>query len=238
MIPQEIIDKSKPLKNGWLIEKFELPIAKFIYLYKHHTATDLIFVTGVKNYEKLDVLEKYVDEIDALLHKIDNKKLYIEDLNGIENFNQLLFIPYSFSIIPKYYPDDYHNKEIQVMPIYKNEIGGNESIKEMKNILTSYLSPVDWSRKPQPKMQYRFKNPAHKYGTVGEGFVIDKEENAYSALRNFSSDKCFMDIKNIHLNEMNIRYERKTKNYIINGNEKMNFDEVSELIAVFLRADK
>ncbi|MDR0560707.1 MAG: hypothetical protein LBG92_11110, partial [Prevotellaceae bacterium] len=46
-----------------------------------------------------------------------------------------------------YYPDEIHEKLIEIMPLYDNEITGKETPNQMKHIQTKYLSPIDWDRK-------------------------------------------------------------------------------------------
>jgi hypothetical protein len=47
----------------------------------------------------------------------------------------------------RYYPDVIPDRHILVLPIYDYEISGNETPKEIKNLLFHYFS-TDWEREP------------------------------------------------------------------------------------------
>jgi hypothetical protein len=154
MLPEIIIEteKLKPYINGWYkgnINSPKSPKDNSIIFYKYDK--NLIFLTGIQHYNNENIINNYLIKIDNNINNISKDKLTKTELTGIEKFNKLLFIPYDYTIIPKCYSMDIHEKEILIMPIHDFEVDGNETIDEMKEMFRYYLSPIDWTRRPIDK---------------------------------------------------------------------------------------
>jgi hypothetical protein len=240
MLP-EILLKSglKPYKNGWyiLFSNFPPEIEKknSSNFYKEDEKQDIIYTTGVRDYSirqynKNEIIDSYLLQIDKNIEYIQKYKLTKTELIGIGDFHNLLFIPFRFSIMP---PGTYA-KMIQIMPVYDYEVSGNETPKEMKEMIKKYLLPIDWDRKPSPKTFYKFYNKKLQCRTKGKAYHIDTEDNLYFTLGKFDDNECYLELKNI-LNEIiNITYDATEKIYLINGS-KYTKDNLFKYLYNYLR---
>lgn len=152
MLPEIIIktDNLKPYKNGWYKGFIRFPKNEknnSIIFWKEDEKQDLFFLTGIRHYDNDSTIDNYLNQINGNLQYFQKGKLTITELIRIENFSNLLFIPVEYTIISRYYPENIHNKQVQVMPIYKNEISGKETPSKMKELFRRNFSPIDWDRR-------------------------------------------------------------------------------------------
>jgi len=235
MIPEEIKHNHflKPYKNDWLMGIIELPNRIFHHYFK--AKNGFVYNTTIQNYDNRTTIDNFLKTIDKEIDKqeLDLTRLNKIPLSDIEEFTHLVFAPFKYTIIPNSNFPDFDKKRIYIYPIHSFELAGKESIKDMKAITKRGLSTTDWNRKSAPLIYYKFSNPKHQYGTTGKSLIIGNESNVYSALNNFETNDCLMEIQNSIGEKISITFNESTKNYKINDDEILDIEDLEEYLHQF-----
>ena len=239
MIPKEII-KNYNLDDyidGWLMGFIELPNRSFYNFFKENNG--IIYNTTIQNYDNIENINLFLKEVDKHMknENITLKKLYKTRLSSIENFDNIIFAPFEYTLIPNSNFPDFDKRLIYIYPIYDFELTGEESKKDLKAITRRVLSTTEWNREQSPLVRYKFTNPKHQYGTIGKNLVIDKEVNVYSALSKFETNDCLMEVQNSIKEELTITYVKDKLKYKINGvgSSYIDFDKLEIFLKEFFR---
>lgn len=239
MIPKDIIEdyELKSYKNEWLRGEIDLPNRLFLHFFKE--TKDFILNITIQNFDNKKAINKILSiaELEIDKNKIDKKKLNKRPMSGVESFDSLIFAPFDYTLIPSSDNISFDKKLLYFYPIYDFELTGDESKKDIKAITRRVLSTTEWNREPAPLIRYKFINLKHDYGTIGKSFVIDKEENIYSALSNFESNDCLMKVQNILKQKLSITYIKEKKTFKIKGENdlELNLSEILDYLKKFFR---
>jgi len=239
MIPKEIMMNHclEPYKNNWYKGRLQFPNKLALHFFKEDD--NYIFNITIQDYDNEKVIDHFLEIIDNELErqKLNFSKLNIVPLSKIELFDNMIFAPFEYTLIPSSDNADFDNKRVYIYPVYCCELSGKESKKDIKNITRNILSTSEWNRKPSPLVQYKFSNPKHQYGTIGKSLVINKESNVYSALSKFETDDCLMEVKNLLNEYLRITFSSEKKSFKLEGSKtvELTFDETKKYIEDFLR---
>jgi len=238
MIPKEIIHNYslKEFKNNWLIGEIQLPSRTITHFMKEDETSNFVFSTTIQNFYDIEIFAIYLNLIDEIIERkeLDFKQLNRLEFKKINSFENIIFAPFEFTLTPNSYIDGFDERLIKIFPTYCFEMNGTESKDEVKSIFKNILNYTDWNREPSPLVRYKFNNPKHQYWTRGKNLVIGPETNVYSALKNFESSDCLMEVKNSLDEFIKINFSEE-ENVFMFDNIKLNLDDIVKHLELFFR---
>jgi hypothetical protein len=96
---------------------------------------------------------------------------------------------------------DLHSQTIEVFPIYKGELSGDESPEEIDTLRHEVICTVDWRRQPSPQARVIVSNESTGVSTRQYGFVILPMRRLLHELGALKADTDSVTVRNVYAQE-------------------------------------
>ncbi len=163
--------KLQPFRLGAFLAQSVTPAHRFTDIIR--VADDLVQVSTARDFFDPDLAEGMMRAVNVEdTRRAQRTTLTILDGLSLGSFDSLgLLGPCAHDSFKTQDPL-LHESTVVMFPMYRCEFSGNEDSEQVRLLRQRFISTLDWTRKPAPKVEMRFLNTKTKARSKGSGFGL------------------------------------------------------------------